>query len=153
MVEDLPANVLIAQHFLEEFGFAHDLATNGQQALDRILAGEEFDAILMDVQMPVMDGREATRRIRAFERETGGTANQIIAITAHAMAKDREECFEAGMDDYITKPFDGRVLEQKLVRAIAIRRKSENRFLGDVSVSDIHTQQAPTSDSAVGSTN
>jgi CheY-like chemotaxis protein len=133
VVEDLPANVLIAQHFLDEFGFQSDVVTDGRQALERIEAGEVYDVILMDIQMPGMDGREATRRIRQYEQQTDRVPHQIIAITAHAMSEERDRCLAAGMDDYMTKPFDAKVLEQKLVRAIAVRRKMEDRFLGDVS--------------------
>ena len=132
LVEDMPANVYIAQHFLDTFGFDYAVSTDGRQALDRIVAGEVYDAILMDVQMPIMDGREATKRIRDFERQTGRTPHQIIAVTAHAMLADRNQCLEAGMDDYLAKPFEAKALEQKLVRAIAERRKAEDRFLGEV---------------------
>jgi PAS domain S-box-containing protein len=132
LVEDTPANVYIAERFMDTFGFEHEVSTDGRQALDRIVAGETYDAILMDIQMPVMDGREATRRIRDFERETGRTPHQIIAMTAHAMLADRNQYLEAGMDDYLAKPFEAKALEQKLVRAIASRRKAEDRFLGEV---------------------
>ncbi|WP_443749466.1 PAS domain-containing protein [Asticcacaulis solisilvae] len=132
IVEDVPANVYIAERYLDEFGFRHEVATDGIQALDRIVAGETFDAILMDIQMPDMDGRETTRRIRAHEQANGLAPNQIIAVTAHAMVEDRQKCLAAGMDDYITKPFEPKRLEQMLVRAVADRRKSENRFLEEV---------------------
>ena len=131
LVEDIPANVLIAQHYLDEFGLTYEVATDGAQAVARILAGETYDAILMDVQMPIMDGREATRRIRIYERDTARTPHQIIAVTAHAMADDREKCLAAGMDDYLSKPFETQALEQKLIRAIAAKRKSEARLLGE----------------------
>ena len=139
VVEDVPANVYIAQRFLDMFGFEYEVATDGRQALDRIMAGETYDAILMDIQMPVMDGREATRRIRAFERDSARTPQQIIAVTAHAMLADRTQCLEAGMDDYLAKPFEAKALEQKLVRAIAERRKAEDRFLGEVGGLDSDT--------------
>jgi PAS domain S-box-containing protein len=129
LVEDIPANVMIAQHYLDEFGFKYEAVGDGAQALAKIVAGETFDAILMDIQMPVMDGREATRRIRAFEHETGRTPHQIIAVTAHAMADDRDKCLAAGMDDYLSKPFETKVLEQKLIRAIALSRKSSALIL------------------------
>ena len=132
LVEDVAANVYIAQRFMDLFGFEYEVATDGREALDRIVTGETYDAILMDIQMPIMDGREATRRIRAFERESGRTPHQVIAVTAHAMLADRNQCLEAGMDDYLAKPFEAKALEQKLVRAIAARRKAEDRFLGEV---------------------
>lgn len=77
---------------------------NGRSAVDT-WETESFDFVVMDVQMPVMDGLAATRLIREKERLRGGHT-PIIAITAHAMAEDREMCFEAGMDDYISKPID-----------------------------------------------
>ena len=78
------------------------IANNGQEALDR-LAEAPFDAVPMDVQMPVMDGYETTRRIR---REARFLHLPIVAMTAHAMAKDREECLAAGMNDHVSKPFE-----------------------------------------------
>jgi CheY-like chemotaxis protein len=126
-VEDIPANVQIVQHFLDEFGFRSDVASDGGQALERISSGLTYDAVLMDIQMPGMDGREATRLIRRYEHDNQQVPHQIIAITAHAMATDREKCFAAGMNDYLSKPFDPKVLEQKLVRAIAARRKAETQ--------------------------
>jgi len=78
------------------------IVENGKQALD-ILSRESFDLILMDIQMPEMDGYEATRAIREREKTTGFHI-PIVAMTAHALKGDREKCIEAGMDDYIAKP-------------------------------------------------
>lgn len=156
LVEDMPANVLIAGHFLEEFGYRYEVATDGQQAVDLIRSGKDYDAILMDVQMPVIDGREATKRIRAFETETNRSPNQIIAMTAHAMLVDRTMCLDAGMDDYLSKPFDPKSLEQKLVRAVATRRKAVDRFLGEVGVPDGNnpkTDSTPSTDFGEDSVN
>lgn len=102
LTEDNPVNQMFAIAILEKKGHKVRVANNGQEAID-ILKKEQFDAVLMDIQMPVLDGLEATRRIRASEQ---GTTNHIpiIAMTAHAMERDREECLQVGMDNYISKP-------------------------------------------------
>ncbi len=102
LVEDNPVNQMFAVAVLEKRGHTVRTVGNGLEAIT-ILEKETFDAILMDVQMPVMDGLEATRRIRARERNTGGRI-PIIAMTAHAMERDKEECLAVGMDNYIAKP-------------------------------------------------
>ena len=86
---------------LEKRGFACDIAANGREALARLESGE-YAAVLMDVQMPEIDGFEATARIR--EGETGDRHLVVVAMTASAMEGDRERCLQAGMDDYISKP-------------------------------------------------
>ena len=102
LVEDNAVNRKLATALLEKHGYSAATAQNGKEALE-ILEGERFDLILMDVQMPVMDGLEATRLIRAKERATGGHI-PIVALTAHAMKGDRERCLAAGADDYVAKP-------------------------------------------------
>ncbi len=105
LAEDNVVNQKIARHVLEKAGHSVVVADNGAIALE--LLGREpepFDIVLMDIQMPDMDGFEATRRIRTDERSTGRHI-PIVAMTAHAMKGDRERCLGAGMDDYITKPF------------------------------------------------
>jgi signal transduction histidine kinase/CheY-like chemotaxis protein len=103
LAEDNPVNQLLAVKLLEKHGHVVSLAGNGKEAVDAIAAGGEFDLVLMDVQMPEVSGYEATGRIREMER---GTARHIpiIAMTAFAMAEDRERCLAAGMDAYISKP-------------------------------------------------
>jgi signal transduction histidine kinase/CheY-like chemotaxis protein len=102
LTEDSAVNQKLATKVLEKDGHQVVLATNGAEALDA-LAINEFDLVLMDVQMPVMDGYDATRAIRA--RECGTNRHvPVIALTAHAMSGDREICIDAGMDDYIAKP-------------------------------------------------
>ena len=115
LVEDNPINQMIAQKMLEKIGLVSTLAGDGQQALDR-LEQDAYDAVLMDCQMPVMDGFEATRRIREKAAFTG---LPIIAMTANVMEGDREKCLSAGMNDYIGKP----VVEKDL-------RKTLTRWLG-----------------------
>ncbi len=102
LAEDGRVNQLVAIRLLENRGHEVTLAENGRQALARVEA-ETYDAILMDVQMPEMNGLEATAAIRQFEAERGGRV-PIIAMTANAMKGDREMCLDAGMDDYVAKP-------------------------------------------------
>jgi two-component system sensor histidine kinase/response regulator len=102
LVEDNELNQEIATEILEAAGCAVSLAMDGAQAVGMVRVAD-FDLVLMDVQMPVMDGLIATREIRALH---GRSAMPIIAMTANAMAEDRERCLAAGMDDYITKPID-----------------------------------------------
>lgn len=102
LVEDNPVNQRLASRLLEKLGHGVTLASNGQEAVDWY-GREQFDMIMMDVQMPFMDGFEATSAIRALE--LGVSRRQpIIAMTAHAMRGDRERCLEAGMDGYVPKP-------------------------------------------------
>jgi CheY-like chemotaxis protein len=112
LAEDEPINQVLAKAILEERGYQVTAVANGQEAL-AILAQETFDVILMDVQMPLMDGLEATRAIRLHEQECGGHL-AIIAMTAHAMTGDRQKCLDAGMDGYVTKPVDPNRLFAKL---------------------------------------
>jgi signal transduction histidine kinase/CheY-like chemotaxis protein len=115
LVEDSPANVVVASHLLEDYGYGVDVAEHGAAALSKLATGTAYFAILMDVQMPVMDGLECTRRIRKDEAEQGRRHMPIIGMTAHAQSSDREKCFAAGMDGYLAKPFDPRDLRKLLV--------------------------------------
>ncbi len=113
LVEDNYPNVLVAGTFLENFGYSYDVAPNGQAALSQV-EKEKYDAILMDVQMPKMNGWETTSAIREREKNGNRPRMPIIGMTAHALNGDREKCLESGMDDYICKPFDGKELQSKL---------------------------------------
>ena len=95
---------------------------NGREALHRIL-GTEFDFVFMDIQMPVMDGLDATRRIRADERYEKVADIPIFALTAFAMAGDKEKCLQAGMNGYLSKPIDIAALEQTLNDHVAVRSR------------------------------
>ncbi|MCF8209957.1 MAG: response regulator, partial [Rhodoferax sp.] len=112
LVEDHAINQKLATTLLERWGHRVVVADHGQIALD-ILSKQRFDVILMDMMMPVMDGLEATRRIRALET---GPRTPIVAMTANAMEADRRRCIEAGMDDYISKPIKANELQQMLQR-------------------------------------
>lgn len=104
LVEDNVVNQRVAVALLARLGYSCEVAPDGQQALD-LLAHKRFDVVLMDCLMPLMDGFEATARIRELERETG-EHQTIIAMTANAMSGDREYCLEIGMDEYLSKPID-----------------------------------------------
>jgi CheY-like chemotaxis protein len=102
LAEDNVVNQKVAASLLQKQGHAVEVARNGAEAL-AALTRERFDLILMDLQMPVMNGYDATKAIRAAER-AGGRHVPIVALTAHAMKGDRETCLKAGMDDYLGKP-------------------------------------------------
>jgi signal transduction histidine kinase/ActR/RegA family two-component response regulator len=104
LVEDHPVNQALATRLLEKWGHRVTLAVDGRQALGLIQAGQRFDLVLMDMQMPVMGGLEATQCIRQWEAAHAVPAHVIVAMTANAMASDREACLSAGMDDYLSKP-------------------------------------------------
>src|SRR5262249_47047565 len=112
LVEDNATNRLLAVSLLEKEGHTVETAPNGKEAL-AALARRPFDVVLMDVQMPEMDGFEATARIREREQGTGEHI-PIVAMTAHAMKGDRERCLEAGMDGYVPKPIRAAELYQAL---------------------------------------
>ncbi len=106
LVEDNLINQKLTQKILLRQGFQVDVADNGQMAVEKF-RNNRYDLIFMDIQMPVMDGLEATRRIRQVERERGAAKKvKIIALTANSQQQDKEKCLAAGMDDYINKPFN-----------------------------------------------
>ena len=99
---------------LQKAGLTCELALDGAEAL-RAVQSRPFDLVLMDCMMPVMDGLEATARIREHEAIHGGRV-PILAMTANAMQGDRERCLQAGMDDYISKPIDPKLLREAILR-------------------------------------
>jgi len=118
VVEDNAVNQEVALGMLEKIGFQADVADNGQIGLDRLEA-ESFDLVLMDCQMPVLDGYAATGVLR--EREGDSAHTPVIALTANAMTGDAEKCLAAGMDDYLSKPFEAEALEEKIVFWLSTR--------------------------------
>ncbi|MGC9504510.1 CHASE2 domain-containing protein [Baaleninema sp.] len=115
VADDTPVNQKVVRNQLKQLKYTNVTCVgNGQEALDR-LSEERFDVVLMDCQMPVLDGYEATRRLR--QREANGESHTVVvAMTAHALEGDREKCLSAGMDDYATKPVQREVLEELLER-------------------------------------
>ncbi len=120
LVEDNEINQQVAQEILEDAGLSVTIANDGQEAVEMV-ARESFDAVLMDIQMPVMDGFEATRAIRKEERFRD---LPIIAMTASAMTQDREDALAAGMNDHVAKPIDVKVLFAVLSKFIKARQGS-----------------------------
>jgi CheY-like chemotaxis protein len=112
-VEDNPVNRTLARAMLNRLGLEPTEAENGLAAL-KAIDGTSFDLVLMDCQMPVMDGFEATRAIRAREHGQLVTRTPIIAITANALTGDAERCLQAGMDAYLAKPYTLRALRETL---------------------------------------
>jgi len=123
LVEDNELNQQLAIELLEERGVSVTVADQGRIALER-LTHERFDLVLMDIQMPVMDGYEATRRIRLMPAHK---QTPIIALTAHAMTDERERCLTAGMNDVLTKPVDPVDLDNTLVRFLVKKETSTTR--------------------------
>ena len=117
VVDDLPVNRLVALGLLRRLDIRADQAANGQQALER-MASQAYDVVLMDVQMPVLDGLEAARRIRAMDL---ASQPYIIALTANAYDHDRRRCLDAGMDEFLSKPFRLAELRRQLAEAAGTR--------------------------------
>jgi len=117
LVEDNLINQKVASRMLEKNGHAVVTVNNGREALNA-LTGQDFDAVLMDVQMPEMDGLEATAAIRANEEGTDRHL-PILALTAHALTGDRQRCLDAGMDGYLAKPIQTAQLLQALADVLS----------------------------------
>ena len=113
IVEDMETNLITAKALIGKQGYQTDAARNGEQAVEKVKQ-ENYDLVLMDCQMPVMDGYEATRQIRAHEADQGSHRIPIVAMTGNAFEKDREKCFKAGMDDFISKPVEPEILARVL---------------------------------------
>jgi CheY-like chemotaxis protein len=116
LAEDNPVNQKLAMRLLERMGHTVTVAADGRQALE-YFEGHQFDLILMDVQMPGMDGLIATQKIRESEVLLGSRI-PIIAMTAHALEGDRDRCLNAGMDEYLPKPINGEKLAQTIKRCL-----------------------------------
>ncbi len=126
LVEDNPINQEVATGMLEGLGAIVDVASNGLEALDALGRGH-YDLVLMDCQMPQMDGYTATREIRRLARKSRGDRRRpvpIVAMTAHAMAGEREKCLDAGMDDYLSKPFSQKQLRDLIAKWLPTTARS-----------------------------
>ena len=114
IVDDVEVNRLIAAQIVKQLGLTSEEVESGYDAIDRIRE-THFDAVLMDIQMPQIDGLDTTRLIREYEQSLGKPAVPVIAVTAHAMAEDKDAAMQAGMNDYLTKPFGKDELRDKLI--------------------------------------
>jgi CheY-like chemotaxis protein/HPt (histidine-containing phosphotransfer) domain-containing protein len=126
LVEDNPVNLLVAQKLIAQMDLICESAGDGERALERMAAGN-LDVVLMDCQMPIKDGYTATREWREYENAHRLPRLPIVAMTANAMAGDRQRCLDAGMDDYLSKPVDRSQLEDTLKRWLqrgALARRS-----------------------------
>jgi CheY-like chemotaxis protein len=120
VAEDNPVNQKLAQHLLERRGHTPIVVANGREACETTLR-DRFDLVLMDLQMPEMDGFEATASIRAREKDAGAPRVPIIALTAHAMQGDRQRCLDAEMDGYVAKPIKPVELFEVIDRVMAAK--------------------------------
>jgi len=118
VAEDNPVNQKLAQHLLERRGHTPILVANGRDAVE-VTRRDQFDLVLMDLQMPEMDGFEATAAIRARERQSAARRVPIVALTAHAMQGDRRRCLDADMDGYVAKPIKPVELFEVIDRVMA----------------------------------
>jgi len=142
LAEDNLVNQKVASKMLQKLGCEVDIAANGQQAVDAVKANH-YDIVLMDCQMPVMDGFEATHAIRAWEQENATEASEgeeqhipIIALTANAMQGDREACLNAGMNDHVAKPMKAEELRKTIEKWTSPRQDEQQRQQHDVTVVD-----------------
>jgi CheY-like chemotaxis protein len=125
VAEDNEINALLMRSLLTRLGHQAVITTNGEQAIESWLAaksaGTPYDLVLMDIQMPELDGIEATKRIRSLEARLPGHHTQILALTANTLVEDRYACFEAGMDGFLIKPLDREKLAEVLASLAASR--------------------------------
>ena len=117
LVEDNNINQLVTGEMLTNLGLTFDIAEDGKQAVQKVENAPQYDLVLMDVQMPVMDGYEATRLLR----EKGFTGVPIIGLSANAMKEDRQGALDAGMNDYLTKPIKQKALVTMLKQYLGKR--------------------------------
>ena len=115
LVEDYAPNVLVASTLLEDFGYQVDVASDGFEAVEKVKANS-YIAVLMDVQMQGMDGLAATKIIRQHEQQHKVARTYIIGMTAHALIGDRDRCIAAGMNEYMSKPYNPDQLEAMLAQ-------------------------------------
>lgn len=114
LVEDNPVNQIVAKKMLEKVGLSYEVANNGEEAINRLKQPHEFNLVLMDCQMPVMDGYVATQVLREYEEENSLPHLPVIAMTANAMEGDKDKCLSVGMDDYVAKPVNQNALKETI---------------------------------------
>jgi signal transduction histidine kinase/CheY-like chemotaxis protein/HPt (histidine-containing phosphotransfer) domain-containing protein len=124
LVEDNEVNLKVAEKLIQYIGYPFDFAMNGQEALEKVKQNR-YRMILMDCQMPVMDGYRCTSKVRDYESAAGLNRTPILAMTANAMMGDREKCLDAGMDDYMSKPLNRYILEKTLKKWDPLIQASE----------------------------
>lgn len=117
IVEDYEGNIVMLSYLMEEIVLNYDIARSGKEALEA-WKNKHYDIILMDVQMPEMDGMQATREIRSLEAKNKFEMTPVIGMTAHALVRDKDKCLEAGMTDYISKPIRSELLKEKILHHI-----------------------------------
>ena len=140
LVEDNEINQQVAREILEAAGFVVEVAGNGQDALEKVPGA--YDLVLMDIQMPEMDGVKATREMRKLER----LANlPIVAMTANAMEQDRRRCMDAGMNDFLIKPIDPHDMQSILLRWVRPRRAAAAAVAAAVAAAKLSARAAGTS--------
>lgn len=118
LAEDYEPNIMVASAILDEIGCHYRVARNGKEALE-LYKNNVFSLLLMDLQMPLMSGLEATKHIRDWEKQENKSPVPIIGVTAYATPEDRRRCLESGMTDYIAKPYDAKVLQKKIAVLVA----------------------------------
>lgn len=123
MVEDYEGNITVIGYILDDIGCAYDIARNGKEALG-LWNNNQYDVVLMDVQMPIMDGLTATSEIRKAERERSLSRTPIIGMTAHALVGDKDKCIEAGMDSYLPKPIVETELKKEIFKYLDREKKA-----------------------------
>ncbi len=144
LAEDSLVNQKVAINQLQSLGYQADIAANGQEVLD-LFSQIQYDVILMDCQMPILDGYSTSRQIRALEAEDSYVKSKviIIALTANAMQEDRDRCLESGMDDYLSKPVHKEDLAKKLAHWVQIfANRNSTKVNSDIESSSVNTERS-----------
>ncbi|GAL32303.1 CheY-like receiver [Vibrio maritimus] len=151
LVEDNLVNQKVATLHLKKIGCDYDIANDGREAVTLFEKNQNYTFILMDCMMPVMDGFEATEKIRATEQRLGLARTPIIALTASVVDDDIQKCFDSGMDDYVPKPFKAEILKEKIVTAIELKQEElgEQKALPQASAETENTVKNSQSDTPI----
>ncbi|WP_038223110.1 response regulator [Vibrio mediterranei] len=135
LVEDNIVNQKVASLHLNKMGLEYDVANNGVEAIEHYKKDTSYAFILMDCMMPIMDGFEATEKIRSYESNNHLPRTPIIALTASVVDDDIQKCFDSGMDDYVPKPFKAEILKEKIVSAIELKGAVDSPIVLDNKIS------------------